>query len=176
MPDDRLISGDWFVEGVREELDVPGEYHYDSDTRMLYYWSVKAQTVGHLSGERARGYWRQCSAVHPARVLKANLRDEGAKCPLKTVLSPASRPHTLTPASMMTSLRSKRPNSTSAASKNHPVEDLVVPQLKTLVRIDGGAGASAAGTTTGASFTGIGFRDSVATYMEPEWSAPSGGG
>ena len=45
VPDDRLISGDWFVEGVREELDVPGEYHYDSDTRMLYYWSVKAQTV-----------------------------------------------------------------------------------------------------------------------------------
>ena len=44
--------------------------------------------------------------------------------------------------------------------------DLVVPQLKTLVRIDGAEHVS---------FEGVGFRDSVATYMAAEWSAPSGG-
>ena len=59
------------------------------------------------------------------------------------------------------------PNSTSASTDtavDHPVGDLIVPQIKTLVRIDGGSD----GTATGVSFTGIGFRDSVATYMEPE--------
>lgn len=107
VKDDRLISGDWFVEGVLEELDIPGEWHFDPASRVLHYW----------------------------------------------------------------------PNSTATAGAAHPVEDLVVPQIQTLVRIDGSADAAAdaAATAEGVSFTGIGFRDSVATYMAPEWSAPSGG-
>jgi hypothetical protein len=94
VKDSRLISGDWFVEGVMEELDSPGEWFFDPTDRMLYLW----------------------------------------------------------------------PNATEA-------QDMVVPHLKTLVMIDGGK----AGTAAGISFTGVGFRDSVATYMHPEWSAPSGG-
>eukprot|EP00040_Diaphanoeca_grandis_P010287 m.52629 g.52629 ORF g.52629 m.52629 type:complete len:878 (+) comp21637_c0_seq1:31-2664(+) len=100
-PDTRLISGSWYVEGVLEELDQPGEWHYDSTTRELTVW----------------------------------------------------------------------PNSTETVKA---VEDMVVPIVQTLVRIDG-KGDAASGTVSGITFEGIGFRDSVATYMAKEWSAPSGG-
>jgi len=36
--DSRIIGGDWYVEGVREELDSPGEFYFDNATKMLYFW------------------------------------------------------------------------------------------------------------------------------------------
>ena len=61
-----------------------------------------------------------------------------------------------------------------------PPGDVVVPILRTLVRIDGGAsegveGGASSSTVTGITFENVGFRDSAATYMGKEWSAPSGG-
>jgi hypothetical protein len=69
-----------------------------------------------------------------------------------------------------------------------PPGDVVVPILRTLVRIDGGTsegaeggasegveGGASSSTVTGITFENVGFRDSVATYMAKEWSAPSGG-
>ena len=34
--DDRLISGSWYVENVREELDEPGEWWFDESTQQLF--------------------------------------------------------------------------------------------------------------------------------------------
>ena len=103
--DTRLISGDWYVEGVAEELDVPGEWHFDATDRSLMYWP------------------------------NATDQKDGA---MVDALAPG---------------------------------DLVIPVLKTLVSIDGGT----TGTVTDVTFDGVGFRDSAATYMAKEWSAPSGG-
>ena len=36
--DTRLIGGAWMVENVFEELDAPGEYFYNTTTKMLYLW------------------------------------------------------------------------------------------------------------------------------------------
>ena len=36
--DDRLISGSWYVENVREELDAPGEFFFDEVTEELFLW------------------------------------------------------------------------------------------------------------------------------------------
>lgn len=92
--DTRLISGSWYVEGVLEELDTPGEWFYAEAERALYFW----------------------------------------------------------------------PNASA-------VEDLVVSNLRTLVDIQGTAAAPARAI----AFNGVGFRDSAATFMDEEWSAPSGG-
>ena len=62
---------------------------------------------------------------------------------------------------------------TNVRARPNPPGNIVVPVLKTLVSIsNGGTGAE---TAVGITFDGIGFRDSVATYMAKEWSAPSGG-
>lgn len=29
---------EWYVENIFEELDVPGEWFFDKDTKMLYYY------------------------------------------------------------------------------------------------------------------------------------------
>lgn len=89
--DTRLIGGSWYVEGVREELDQPGEFYFDKRTGLLYLW----------------------------------------------------------------------PNGTL---------DLVVPTLATLVQVKGTPERPARNVT----FRGIGFRDTVKTYME-QWGVPSGG-
>ena len=52
--------------------------------------------------------------------------------------------------------------------------DLVVPMLRTLVNIQG-SGSSKESMAHTIAFKGVGFRDSKATYMAKEWSAPSGG-
>lgn len=36
--DTRLISGNWFVENIRDELDAPGEFWFDHEQRMLYLY------------------------------------------------------------------------------------------------------------------------------------------
>ena len=36
--DKRLRSGAWYVEGVLEELDSPGDFYYDLDSRLLYLY------------------------------------------------------------------------------------------------------------------------------------------
>lgn len=35
--DTRLISGSWFIEGIREELDTGGEFHFDATDSKLYF-------------------------------------------------------------------------------------------------------------------------------------------
>lgn len=53
--DDRLISGSWYVENVKEELDVPGEFWYDEATQELFVWPnvthVTARSMGPPSVE-----------------------------------------------------------------------------------------------------------------------------
>ena len=34
----RLHGGDWYIEGILDELDVPGEFFYDEDTQLLYFY------------------------------------------------------------------------------------------------------------------------------------------
>jgi hypothetical protein len=38
VPDGRLISGTWLVENVLAELDQPGEYFFDPESRLLYLY------------------------------------------------------------------------------------------------------------------------------------------
>jgi hypothetical protein len=38
------MSGSWFIEGVREELDSVGEWHWDAPTRTLSYYASAAGT------------------------------------------------------------------------------------------------------------------------------------
>mmetsp|Transcript_1429 Transcript_1429/g.2265 ORF Transcript_1429/g.2265 Transcript_1429/m.2265 type:complete len:761 (+) Transcript_1429:492-2774(+) len=35
--DTRLIGGSWYIENVVQELDQPGEWFYDADTKFIYY-------------------------------------------------------------------------------------------------------------------------------------------
>jgi len=40
----RIVDGSWFfIEGVREELDQPREWFFDSQSRRLYYWPEMGQ-------------------------------------------------------------------------------------------------------------------------------------
>ena len=41
-----LVSGDWFVENVREELDEGGEWFFNETTRTLYLWPNGTQPGG----------------------------------------------------------------------------------------------------------------------------------
>jgi len=34
--DERLVGGDWFVENILDELDQPGEFYFDFDSKKLY--------------------------------------------------------------------------------------------------------------------------------------------
>lgn len=36
--DKRLCGGDWYIEGILEELDTPGEFYYDSVQSLLYFY------------------------------------------------------------------------------------------------------------------------------------------
>jgi hypothetical protein len=51
--DKRLLGGDWYVEGVFEELDAPGEFFYDRNKQLLYFYPKENCTV---TAENSR--WR----------------------------------------------------------------------------------------------------------------------
>ncbi len=111
--DRRLISGTWYVEGIRAELDVGGEYFYNRTTKRLYF-----------------------------------------------------KPNGTT-----TSIDEFIDGDGGGSMSGIPA--LIVPILKTLVRIKG---SSPSRPITNITIQGIGFRDSVATYTpDNPWGAPSGG-
>lgn len=117
-----------------EELDQPGEWYYDRETRSLFLWpnaTTNNDDVALRNGD------------HDASSRGGHTRARG---------------HDLN-------------HSRQTGNVALPPKGIVVPLLRTLVRIDGGA----TGTVTDVSFEGVGFRDSAATYMAKEWSAPSGG-
>jgi hypothetical protein len=44
--DKKLEGGDWYVEGIFEELDSPGEFFYDTDKKLLYFYPKESSCNG----------------------------------------------------------------------------------------------------------------------------------
>lgn len=42
--DKKLFGGDWYIEGILEELDEPGEFFFDKETKLLFFYPEKTKS------------------------------------------------------------------------------------------------------------------------------------
>jgi len=62
--DKRLHGGDWYVEGILEELDEPGEFYYDKDRHRLYFYPNTTTTM-----DKEKDYYNTIPMVEKRRRL-----------------------------------------------------------------------------------------------------------
>jgi hypothetical protein len=73
--DKRLLGGDWYVEGVFEELDAPGEFFYDRNKQLLYFYPKENCTVTAANSQRQS---HNCIPDLVASNLQTMIRIEGS--------------------------------------------------------------------------------------------------
>ena len=106
--DKKLTGGNWYVEGVLEELDAPGEFYFDDETKLLYFYPPSAAENGietNHPGEEQRP-----TEIHSTEATMVKTR----KLPQEEDLGTLRSNHGKT-----------------------MIPDLVAPHLQTLIRIAG---------------------------------------
>jgi hypothetical protein len=69
----KLKGGDWYVEGVLEELDAPGEFYFEPETKLLYFFPNHTETLL-VDGASEMVQRRTRAKLPPPNVIATNLQ------------------------------------------------------------------------------------------------------
>ncbi|KAL3936175.1 MAG: hypothetical protein SGBAC_008457 [Bacillariaceae sp.] len=77
--DDKMLDGgDFYVEGILEELDVPGEFYFDKNTKHLYFYPTKNCTDGTADddddNDNDSNHHRMQTSCFPPDLVASNLQ------------------------------------------------------------------------------------------------------